>query len=423
MNEPHPGKATDHGPSRHRPATGGPARPAGLRARLAESLAARGVSVEALANGCLRLRGVPLSDEFSKERANLLLRPVGSGVGHRDAIEIYVDEDLAYHGDDPVLREALQGETVRGWRALRLQPVHGPFDQAVCTWLEILRSPIQADCRRAADADSAAAPTREPRRDSALGRVAEPVAPETLAEAYRTSFRTELADGLAGTLTRPAPPQSIILWGESGVGKRHLLLALAWPLLETGRVDEVVLVSGAQVASGCLFRPEIDSALQKVLAEAEAEPRRLLLIRDLDLCLTRSPVGRSLLIESLDRGLAFAATVQRQRAARWKHDADLARRLLATPVPTATLDETLRAAHDFARRAGVEVPESTLRAAVRESRRRGGGQPGAAIGLLSAAIAQAAWKGPDHVVSPDDVLAAPEAVWPHDHPATGNRKE
>jgi hypothetical protein len=366
---------------------------------------------------------VPLSDAFSKERANLLLRPVGRGSGQQDAVELYVDEDLAYHGDDPVLREALQGETVRGWRALRLQPVRGPFDDAVCAWLDILRSPIRADCRRAADADAAAAPTREPHRESALGRVAESVAPEALAEAYRTSFRKELADGLARALTRPAPPQSLIVWGESGVGKRHLLLALAWPLLETGRIDHVLLVSGARVAGGCLFRPEIDSALQKVLAEAEADPRRLLLIRDLDLCLTRSPVGRSLLIESLDRGLAFAATARQQRAARWKHDAALARRLVATPVPTATLDETLQAAHDFARRAGVEVPEPTLRAAVRESRRRGGGQPGAAIGLLSAAIAQAAWKGAGHTVSPDDVLAAPEAAWPQDHPATGNRKE
>lgn len=387
---------------------------AALDRRLATALYQHGVPSAIVDRFTVRLEGVPLGADFSKPRSNLLLRRAGLECGS----SVFVDCDLAYTGGDRGLATALAGPSHRRWRRLRLPPVRGSVNEALSAVLRMLGSPlaplaVQALAPPAAPAREAArtAPATPPGR--VLSAVGEVITPEMALAAWRTSVRRRLAGRLAAVTTRAAPPRAAVLWGQAGSGRDHLLLAAAHPLLESGRVRRAFRVSGAMLAAGCLVAQEIDAGLMHLLAEAEAEADCLLLVQDLDLCVTGTPVSLALLDRALDRGLKMLASVRGTGLLRRiPDDGPTARRLAVIHVPSTTAHQTAEVLAELPG-GGVKVAPATVQAAVHLARQDGPGQPGGAMGLLSAAIAEAAWEGRP-AVEPDDLFAVLESQWPGD---------
>ncbi|MCX5676342.1 MAG: hypothetical protein NTX87_15175 [Planctomycetota bacterium] len=405
---------------------GPPRRPAGaadadgapdtLDERMLSVLSAHGVPpVEQVNPSCFRLKGVPMAPEFSKPRANILLRREPRGRPGAGAIQAFVDEDLAYTGANRLIAQSLGAVTVNGWRAVLLPPMTESLSSALCRLLEVLDSPVAADARQAIGEVAAATGDGDPMKP-VLAMAGEAIPAETVQRAYETTFRQALADELAAGLTRAAVPRSAVLWGPTGSGHHHLLLAAGWPLLCSKRIRRVLRVSGARLAAGCIFGADVDASLLKFLSEAVASPDTLILVRDLDLALTGSGVGYSLLRESLDSGLAMLATASSEAAlVRLGSEPAVARRLWAVRLGRPSRDEVLAALGQFAASSPVPVAPSAIQAALSVTQKAGGTQPAAAISLLAAAIAKAVWRGGERPqVDPDDVLAVPPSQWPEE---------
>lgn len=385
---------------------------AGLDRRLALAVRPHGVGVDVLDRFTVRFTAVPLSADFSKARTNLLLRRAGLECGS----SVFADCDLAYRGADRVLAGAMAGPAHRNWRRLRLPPIPGAVHEVFCAVLSLVGSALAPV---AAEAVAARPPRpREAARSEApipgrvLAAAAEAVAPEAAAAAWRASVRTRLAQKLSAIPTRAAAPRAAVLWGEAGCGRDHLLLAAAHPLLESGRVRRAWRVSGPLVAAGCLVPQEIDASLMHLLAEAEADPGCLLLVEDLDLCVTGTPVSLAVLCRALDRGLCLLASVRGTALLRRvRNDPAAARRLAAVYVPPPSPAQTARVLEDLARPGRLRVAPSTIGAAASMAAQEGLAQPGGALGLLAAALADAAWEGRSQV-EPDDLFAVIQSQWP-----------
>lgn len=415
----HPGAAAGR-------AVAGDAVPETLDERVLAALAAHGVPlVEPLGRGCFRLRAVPMAPEFNKPRTNVLLRRIPRGQPGTGAVQAFVDEDLVYTGSDRTLACVLGPVRASGWRAVALPPPWGDvppaesISSALCRVLEVLRSPVAADARRALG-DGAARAERpageaDHRLTPLLATVGEVMSVGGIQRAYETAIRQALADELAAATTRLAAPRSAVLWGPSGSGCHHLMLAAGWPLLRAGRVAQVVRVSGARVAAGGIFAADVDAALMRFLTEAVAAANTAFLIRDLDLALTGSGVGYSLLAESMDAGLALVATASSESAlVRLRSEPRLARRLWAVRLKRPSRDEVMAALGHLAAASPVPVEPAAVQTAWAVTHKAAGTQPAAAIGILAAAIAKAAWRGAGARVDPDDVLAVPPGEWPEE---------
>jgi len=354
---------------------------------------------------------VPVSRDYSKPRTNLLLQRTAPNGGST----AYVDTDLAYAGGDAALMRLLTGPAHRDWRRLRIPPVPGTLADALCAVLELLGSPIAAEARAAAaEAGLAAHVTgAELEIGPVLAALGELVAPALAAETYRASLRKDLALRLATLATSPAHPHAAVLWAPAGAGRDHLMLAAAHLLLDAKRVSRVVRVSGGLVAAGCIFQAEVDSALLRLLTEAAAlGPECLLLVQDLDVCVSGSPVSLSLACGALDRGLKLLATARSEAAlGRLARDEALARRLLAVPVEPLDREGTGDALVHLARASGMEADPTVVQATLNLAAKRGGAEPAASLGLLGSAIADAAWRG-GREIHPDDIFAAPRGEWP-----------
>jgi len=395
-----------------------PSRPLGapgpaeeLGATLVAALAHHGVAVDRVPPRSLRFRAVPVGEPFSKPRTNMLFQRISA----RGGCSIYVDSDLDYTGSDAMVLQLLTGPSRRNWRRLCLPPVPGPPGEVLCAILEMFGSPIAADARSALGASSPdpGAAEREPlgRMLAATGEIVEPAA---AAEAFETSTRKELATRLAVIATRPAPPQCAVLWGTSGCGRDHLLLAAAHLLLEGDCVRRVLRICGGKVAAGCIFPADLDSALMQLLAEAEAQEECLLLIEDIDVCVSGSPASHSLLCSAMDHGLRFLATAHSPAGLqRLRRDEALARRLVGVPLRPPTREQVAGVLEHFAEVHGVDVAPAALQAALNLARKLEVGEPAASLGLLAAAIAEALWRGDDKV-HPDDVLAFQQDEWPEE---------
>jgi len=380
---------------------------AALDPRLTALLERHQARAEAVDPWTARFHAVPVDRAcFNKPKTNLLLQRTGmeSGAG------VYVDGDLAYHGPDRTVNTILSGPCRRNWRRLRLPPLPGTVNEAFCAALALVGSPLAPLARRVVDV-RAPAPAGEA-TTSILAALAEPVTARVAGRAYAESFRQGLARQLAVLPTRPTLPRSALLWGRAGCGLDHLMLAAAHPLWEAGMVTQVLRVSAAVLAAGCIFAQEIDAALMRLLDDAAQRDGALLLVRDLDACLTGSPIGHCLLAGALDRGLRMFATVRSETAlARLRDDEATARRLVAVYVPPPETAQTIDVLRRLAEAGEIEVSESAIEAAVRITDGQGAAQPGAAVGLLGAALAEAAWAGRSRL-GPDDVIAVMQSQWP-----------
>ncbi|MBM4037805.1 MAG: hypothetical protein FJ290_04760 [Planctomycetes bacterium] len=400
---------------------------------VAAVLCRHGVAASRVDPHTVSFAAVPVSDQFSKPRTNLLVqRPAPNG-----GSAIYVDSDLAYTGADAAMLRLLTGPSHRDWRRLRIPPVPGTLAEVLCVVLELFGSPLAGDLRAAASNVAASVPLADRNRDGCgyteserpraadlqigpvLAAVGERIPPELAAESYRTCLRKELALRVATVVTRPTHPHAAVLWAAAGAGRDHLMLAAAHLLLEARRTARVIRVSGGLIAAGCIFQAEVDSAFLRVLTEAAGLGDCVLLVQDLDVCLTGSPASLSVLCGALDKGLRLLATARSDAAlGRLQRDEPLARRLLAVEVPSLDRAETGEALSQFAAASGLTADATVLQATLNLAAKRGGAEPAASLGLLGSAIADAAWRG-GRELHPDDIFAAPRGEWPDAPPDTG----
>lgn len=377
-----------------------------LNERLLALLEECAVAAEQLDAGTVRFRAVPVGDQFNKPRSNLLLRcPVPHGGSFA-----FVDSDLEYQGTDPARLAAFNGPCQSNWRRLNLPRLSAGLGEALASVLDLLASPLQAAVNQLLDRSS-----RPQQRE--LGRllssVAERITPQPAALAYERSFRKELAAQLAILTSRPTLPRCALLWGESGCGRDHLMLAAAHPLLERSEVRSVLRVPAARVAATSWLPAEVDNALMQLLGEATVLEASLLLVEDLDLCVTGSPVSYALLSNALDRGLRLLATVRSENMLIHlrQHDAALARRIVAIRVEPPGPEDLAAALNDLAKISSAPVSPAAVQTVLRLAVQHPAHHPAAALGWLGAAIAEAAWRGSPQV-GPDDVFAGQIDTWP-----------
>jgi len=359
----------------------------------------------------VRLAAVPVGSGFSKQRTNLLLRRVST---RRAGAVAFVDGDLKYTGPDGAMGRALTGPCRRNWRRLVLPVLTGDVNDSLCRILELLGSPVAPDARAALEQsrrESPCEPTGRP--GPTLAALGEPIGPEAAAEAFEKTFRKDLATEIAIALCRPEPPRSVVVWGPSGSGKDLLAVASVHPLLSRGEVCRVIRVSAGAVAAGSIFPPEADAALLQMLSEARALDRAVLLINDLDACLTRSPVCASILCDAIDGGVRLLATARSEAALGQLGAVEaVARRLLPVyvgPPDRAQVEQILRR---IAETSPAEVAPAAIQAILRVAYDRNDavGEPAGSISLLTAAICRAGW---DHTaVDPDAVFAVLRGRWP-----------
>jgi chromosomal replication initiation ATPase DnaA len=249
-----------------------------------------------------------------------------------------------------------------------------------------------------------------------LGAVGGIIEPETAAEAYRVGFRRKLADRLAMIVSGDTVPHSAVVWGEAGCGRTHLLAAACHPVLEAGCRSPVVRVGGGMVVCGSVFPGDADTAFMRLLGDAAALGGGLLLLEDIDLCLSANGVSSSLLCDAIDhRDVRVLATARSPvRLQRLVQDESLARRLAVFHVECPTRKQVEAAVRELAETSGVEVSPAAIEAALQRSRREGGIEPAASLSLLGAAIADVKW-GSRTTVHPDDVSAVPQSEWPESY--------
>lgn len=365
-----------------------------------------GIAPETIDSATRRYPAVPVSAQFNKQRTHVLLRKAASGCC------AYVDCDLDYRGTDAAVQLALTGPCRRKWRRLRLPPLAGTFPDAFYQVAELLGSPLAAELKQLRERDQTAAELERPAAEKMLGRFAEVITPDAAAAMFQSSFRRQLAMDLAMLTNRPTLPRSAVLWGRPGSGRDHLMLAAAHPLIESGRVKKVYRLPGARIASGCMFSSEIDAALQAVLAEASSRQDTLLIVQNLDVCVSRSPVSFPILADGLDRGLRMLATVWDTDFLRTlRLEEALARRIVAVHVPAPSHSEVAEAVKQLAADSAFDVAPAAIQASIHAADKQQMAQPAAALSQLGAAVAASGWEGQTKVC-PDDVLTVLQHEWP-----------
>ena len=371
-------------------------------------LLSHNIVLDAVDGRTVRLGGVPVGEEFNKTKTNLLLH----GDTLRGAsVHAYVDADLNYGGPDKRLLRAFRGDCRNDWRLLLIRLAHENVNLALHEVLEHLGSPITDQVQRVLPQASDEASELDP----ALAAVGHIVSPETASDAYNRTFRKDLADRLSVTVTRPHSPCSVILLGQPGAGRDLVMLAAAHRLLEDHRAEQIIRISGAAVAAGSIFPAEKDAALLRTLCAARQRDGRVLLIGDIDVALSGTDVGLSVLCDAIDMGVRFLATVRSERGmVQIATDDALARRVVAVNLTEPPRCVVAKVLTNIARTSPCKVTEAAINVILHlsESRAADGVEPARSVGLLNAAIHRASCLGGQ--VDPDMIFAVQSSQWPEE---------
>jgi len=254
-------------------------------------------------------------------------------------------------------------------------------------------------------------PATAPHRSlvSLLERVGRVLGPEELGltEVEPTAAQLDAMARTAGTLTRSTMPACPLLLGPAGAGKTAVARLTARELIQRGVVKQVAEVNGASLCCGTIFWPQRDERFRQLLDALLTHQDTLLILEQFDLLLTRSEVGAALITDGLDRGLRLLAVARPKLSPQAINpESPLARRLEFVPVvepEPEEVEQILRRRlqqHRLAQQ--VEITPEALAAVRVLAQRRPGANPGAALGLLEAVLAHAAWAG-QKCAGPDDV--------------------
>jgi len=340
------------------------------------------------------LQDVPANSRyFNKPGTNLMVKRARATL----PFLIAVDDDLAYSGPDAALRKAFAaGTTQQGWRILFLDSRTGR------DWSDVVE-----DALRAVGFDGA-----EPRwsvHDAATltsnpGLLATFGSEVAGLPAACTIGRDDAIDEVVSALRLSQATMPVVL-GESGVGKSHLLRAVAGRL-EPGRL---VSVSLSRLFNGTAFDAERENLLAAIVEEAAAAPSTVLAIDDMEWLFTATRHGPGAVAHAIDRGARLVGTALPGLLPRLEHP-PLARRLrplLIFPLSDAEAAAAVRLAlPSLSAHHGVSCDSDLAGLLVELSRPGVGHQPAKAIALADAACARARMAGASGVAAVHAYLAA-----------------
>ena len=367
---------------------------------LVKELAGRQVRIDVPDQNTARLRNVPTyPNQFNQQTTNVLVKRPRAGL----PFLILVDAGLQYTGPNAAVARVFgSGPNREGWRALLVGPGSlVRFQDAIEAALGLLgfggREPAMPRPRAAEDAEP-----------SLLARFAADLtalASEGKAEA--TVGRTEEIEEVVSCLAAWGQVRMPVLVGPSGVGKTNLLHAAAAKFRVGVPAGRLVAVDLGGLFAGTLFDSDRETLLAAVLAETDGNCAVVLALEHLELALRPQTHGPLVLAQALDRGRRLVGTLLPQYAARCAEPLVRRTRVISLEeLSAAETAEVLRVLKPrMAAHHRIEIDESCLAAAVRESHRLPGCLPAKALALLDAAAARAAVSGAQ-VAAVDDILCA-----------------
>jgi hypothetical protein len=348
----------------------------------------------------LELKAVLAGPGYTKPRTNLLLRRV------LGCWEVFVDDDFHYLGDDERRRRLFCGDRVNQWRALTPpEPVEGDVHRALLCALEWLDSPIRAKVALPAPVQPQTASPLDPQLARA-GRLLSRRDLEQLA-VEPTAAQSEAIRRIAEIATRTVAPACAVVFGPAGCGKTATAATAAVALMDRSLIREVLQLSGATIASGAIFPQQRDERLRQILELAHARRGALVVLEQFDLVARHSETAACLIADYVDRGIRLVGIARSEfTPIDLEHCDVLARRaepvVLDAPQPAEEREIVLRRlqTHPLANR--VEVAPEVVPAVLLLARLRPGANPGAALSLLDAGLARAAWSSAP-LLGPDDL--------------------
>jgi ATP-dependent Clp protease ATP-binding subunit ClpA len=327
------------------------------------------------------LRHVPANRQFfSKARTNLLVRRMRPGL----PFVIAVDADLQYRGQDAVMARAFEvGKLQEGWRVISVAAAtSGHFHEAIEVGL------------LAVGFEEVEPRIIGPGEPSTGRRIIERLGidlTERAAAPVRTVGRDETLKAAVASLLQRQPRVPVFA-GPSGVGKSHLLLAVAAALRERQPDWRVVRVDIGELFAGTVLDSERETVLAAVLECAAPREGRVLALERIDRVVDETVHGAALLASRVEAGARIVGTTLTSATA-WVAAAPLARHLHVVAVESLDRAETLAAvgtARDaLAAYHGLQIGDAALDAAIDRARALAGAQPATALALLDAACARA----------------------------------
>jgi ATP-dependent Clp protease ATP-binding subunit ClpA len=370
---------------------------------LADRLKRLRVGVGTADDNMIALNNVPANRAFfNKPRTNLLVtRPDA----HLPCLTC-VDEDLEYTGPDLALARIFAAAVTRdGWRVILVSsPVAGSLQEVVERALRIVGF-------------AGAEPALESRAgvrslDARSGLIArfgvDLCTDERTGPSFVIGRREEITEIVSCLLQWRARLPLVV--GEPGVGKTHVLRAVARQLIEVRPARRAVAVDLGQLFAGTLHAAERENLIAELLGEAIDTTDVVLAIERLDLALAEAPHGAMVLARAVERGALVIGTALPEHLPTLEACAALARHLHVVGLDELSADETLEIAHTLlgplSTHHDVQLDEACARAAVERSRSLRGAWPAKAIALLDAAVTRARLDGATSVEPVHVYLAA-----------------
>jgi len=352
---------------------------------LGARLRQRRVSVRASDPETVVLGNVPANAQFfNKARTNLIVKRAREGMPY----VIGVDEDLRYTGRDETLAKAFAGGTTQqGWRVVFVdRRARAGFPQVVEAALRAVGfEDVEPSWSPPEGWDTSGA-------NGLLARFgADLPGPEGPDASRPTVARTEELAEIVSVLLQLQPRLPLIA-GSPGVGKSHLLRAVARALQTHGPGWRVTRIDLGQLFTGTLLEAERENLLAVVLDEAAGDSRRVLALERLDLAMSETRHGPLALARAVEAGgrivgttlPVFAALVDRPPLARHVQTVRVAPLGIADTCHVVCAAVPALAAHHGVRIDGALVPEVVARAGALT-----GQLPGTALALMDAACARA----------------------------------
>jgi len=379
-----------------------------LERKLVRQLQKRGVKIEAPDGDTLLFRNVPLSAQssFNKQRTNLLCKKTAAGVAYL----VFVDEDLAYRGNDRELHRAFTGPTQNGWRALVLGDVlQSEPEVAVTNGLAALGFPDKNPQLRI-DRATLAKDDGVGEQKGVLDAFSHNLTAAVIADSKRdpTVGREAETEAVSSCLLRWGQARLPLVVGASGVGKTNLLYSVARLLHQTRPKIAILRVNCAELLSGTLFPADRAKMLTFLLKDVRKTEDVVLALERIECVVREVPHGQLLLSDALDHGTRIVGTVFPHHVSGFTAD-PLARRtqvvVMQSMTARGTEDVLNRLRCQIGAHHRIKINDVDIRLCMKLARQLPGHLPAKAITLLDESASNAALLG-GKALSPDDLHAA-----------------
>jgi ATP-dependent Clp protease ATP-binding subunit ClpA len=351
------------------------------------------VTVRAADPETVVLRNVPANAHyFNKARTNLIVKRAREGMPYL----IGVDEDLKYTGQDETLAKAFAGGTTQqGWRVVFVDR------RPRADFPEVVEAALQAVGFEGVEPAWSPRVSQEP--PGAAGLLArfgvELSGLDGTGRPVKTVGRTEELAEIVSALLQLQPRLPLIS-GSPGVGKSHLLSAVARGLQAHGGGWRVTRVDLGRFFTGTLLEAERENLLAAALDEAAADPHRVLALERLDLAISETRHGPLSLAHAIEAGRRivgttlpmFEALADRPPLSRHMQTVRLAPLGMADTCHVVGAALPRLAAHH-----GVRIDEALVQEVVARAGALTGQLPGSALALMDAACARARVSGAPQV--------------------------